>query len=1081
MNVRRRRTKTLLGESQKRSGFALIVTVSLLSLLVLVLVALASLTRIESSIGRNSLHFAEARQNALFALDIAMGELQRHAGPDQRVTARSDIALATIENRHWTGVWNSEGGFRTWLVSANENLPNAGAPATDVVPNFGPTNARQQQPPGTSTWEAITTLATPQHRFRFNDGLDTPAALLVGGVTAGALTGSQTRYVLAPLIDLTSPAPGGVGGNVTTGRYAWWVGDEGIKASISLEDLLEEVDYGPYAFDAVRSRLRQQVPLTHQTFRGTDGSGGSPFGFDPAAASNASGIEDIVARSQLRFLSSDSAPNSFTNFLRGGFHDFTTVSYGVMANTRTDGNRGLKRDLSVDSSLLGAGFAAWQNYDPSSGGHMEDPTVAGANPAIVSQASPRRRHTMTSPINNSSGDIAFSIAPVVTELIMQFGVRRSGANTLEVFVRSCVALWNPYTSGLVPESLVVEISGLPTINLVVAGAPVGPINLQDVLGSPYSLNLPFSGAGLGTPQDRASMLPGRVYYWRNPPAYIANPVSNDLLFYAKGLSQADGWSYSSSIALPVGSITEVESVSTPPLSVTLKNVSGDELDRVGGLQMTDLWNVLIPDDGIPSSDQNFWRFGIGFRLNQPAVVDSSGTDVFDFGPWSAANAIDPRQSVEDPLELIPFNLDFGFGPPAYGGEIVTDFNYVNTLRGNILNRSTAVPGGTFDDWYTTYDNDTPIFELPRLPILSLGMLQHLRVVGQRPFAIGNSFASGEALPGTSGGGTIGSLFDRFFFSGVSSLGPSIEDGEPFPWFHLRVFDPTRSLDSATFSSAANATTSRYLLNAGAFNINSTSVAAWEAVLKSLRPPAPGDWLVADLGTDGGSQVDSDDALDVVDDLDVEDLTQGETGEVAARPFGFFRFSHTAQETFETDDTVTVSGFNRSGFRQGFRGGSTGTDEQTARNLTSTQVETLAEEIVDNIREAGPFSSMEEFVSPANLTNRSDLSVLEEAIDVSGINASIPAQGMSSYFLTQADVLTALAPMLQNRSDTFVIRTYGETVNPVTNAVEGRAWCEATVQRIPTTVASADNIEQPTGLFGRRFQIVSFRWLTPDDI
>jgi hypothetical protein len=215
--------------------------------------------------------------------------------------------------------------------------------------------------------------------------------------------------------------------------------------------------------------------------------------------------------------------------------------------------------------------------------------------------------------------------------------------------------------------------------------------------------------------------------------------------------------------------------------------------------------------------------------------------------------------------------------------------------------------------------------------------------------------------------------------------------------------------------------------------------------------------------------------------------------LAARPFGFLRFPQSIQETFETSDSVTVGGFNRSAFRQGFRGGSTGANEQMERNLTSDDIEDLAEEIVDNIREAAtaggaPFLTMEDFVSPVALLSGSGQSVIDEAIEVSGINAGVPAEGMSAQFLTQADILTALAPMLQNRSDTFVIRTYGEAVNPVTSAVEGRAWCEATVQRVPTFVDSSQPPDtvfpslNPTNIqFGRRFQIVSFRWLTPEDI
>jgi hypothetical protein len=86
----------------------------------------------------------------------------------------------------------------------------------------------------------------------------------------------------------------------------------------------------------------------------------------------------------------------------------------------------------------------------------------------------------------------------------------------------------------------------------------------------------------------------------------------------------------------------------------------------------------------------------------------------------------------------------------------------------------------------------------------------------------------------------------------------------------------------------------------------------------------------------------------------------------------------------------------------------------------------------------------------------------------------------------------------------VIRSYGETVNPATGATEGRAWCEATVQRLPeyfdptdppeTALADFDLPSDPADpastpsaahqlnkTYGRRFKVVSFRWLTRSDI
>ena len=78
--------KPSLSRPSKKAGFALIITVVLLSFLVLLLVSLASLTKIETQVASNSQDMAQARQNALMGLTIALGQLQKYAGPDQRVT-----------------------------------------------------------------------------------------------------------------------------------------------------------------------------------------------------------------------------------------------------------------------------------------------------------------------------------------------------------------------------------------------------------------------------------------------------------------------------------------------------------------------------------------------------------------------------------------------------------------------------------------------------------------------------------------------------------------------------------------------------------------------------------------------------------------------------------------------------------------------------------------------------------------------------------------------------------------------------------------------------------------------------------
>jgi hypothetical protein len=96
-------------------------------------------------------------------------------------------------------------------------------------------------------------------------------------------------------------------------------------------------------------------------------------------------------------------------------------------------------------------------------------------------------------------------------------------------------------------------------------------------------------------------------------------------------------------------------------------------------------------------------------------------------------------------------------------------------------------------------------------------------------------------------------------------------------------------------------------------------------------------------------------------------------------------------------------------------------------------------------------------------------------------------GAPSY-VKQGDILTPIAPVLSARSDSFIIRSYGEAVDDE-GMVTARAWCEAVVERDRNFVDPSDTAETlPADLtqdvnkkFGRRFNVVSFRWLDPDEI
>jgi hypothetical protein len=198
-----------------------------------------------------------------------------------------------------------------------------------------------------------------------------------------------------------------------------------------------------------------------------------------------------------------------------------------------------------------------------------------------------------------------------------------------------------------------------------------------------------------------------------------------------------------------------------------------------------------------------------------------------------------------------------------------------------------------------------------------------------------------------------------------------------------------------------------------------------------------------------------------------------------------------------------------------------TDSWTGfRSLTATQVEELAEAIVAEIKARGPFLSLGDFINRRLRDDSTgDKGALQAAIDRTSINRdftdsypldnrkSLPdyyhrdniadptrfeqklqpntkAWGMPG-FLTQADLLQVLGPALAARSDTFLIRAYGDSKS-ATGKVEARAWCEAVVQRTPQPLdpdaLGLDPARRP-GMpdFGRRFRVISFRWLAAEEV
>ncbi len=182
----------------REEGFALILTITLLALLVLVTLILASLLKVDTQLATAATYQTQARQNALLGLNVAVGKLQRHAGPDDRVTGMAGITgvPARDTTRQWAGVWEGSGS-PVWLVSGNI----AGNPPSLL-----------------------------SERIR----------LVGAGSVANPTNKTDQEFVEAGVVEV--PAFDSQGQGQSSGRLAYWVGDQGVKLSAVLPAEMHALD-----------------------------------------------------------------------------------------------------------------------------------------------------------------------------------------------------------------------------------------------------------------------------------------------------------------------------------------------------------------------------------------------------------------------------------------------------------------------------------------------------------------------------------------------------------------------------------------------------------------------------------------------------------------------------------------------------------------------------------------------------------------------------------------------------------------------------------------------------------------------
>lgn len=539
-------------------------------------------------------------------------------------------------------------------------------------------------------------------------------------------------------------------------------------------------------------------------------------------------------------------------------------------------------------------------------------------------------------------------------------------------------------------------------------------------------------------------------------------------------------------------ITELDSVSDEDLSYATSQV-GDPLRLTKYLQHVFI-NTSAPLDSDANWDKSVVLTGISVGVDL-APDEKYPIGYFDNLLKGTKDNIDGTMLVSPFAHFNPTSIFHGlfwrWVPPNRFSFLEAESN-LNAMLPNTVNDGEAFWGVGYSSGVGV--NSVPMREIPATPPISLSTLGSADVAHflfDPVRTIGESSPSPLiALDGIHGITPTPSameiydstwlandaLWDRYFFSGIvpdyqitaggyspqGNLGEALADflDEETVSAHLNSrIQPIGASEAGTVLGELDPVSSvdgykriaEYAFQDGAFSINSSSVEAWTALLRSNR-----------------------------------DLALGGRGGVNASPgSGQTPFPKTAEPL--ADDGDSWAGY---------------------ASLSDPEIDRLAAEIVNQVKLRGPFMGLSDFVNRRIESGAlGEAGALQAAINAANLNSAIQSEGATPEYtdtnlfpdgtsadwgntasgiggyLTQADLLKAIGSAITARSDTFRITAHGQYTNPTSGEIV-TARCEAIVQRFPEYVDRAGNdaIDEPDALstinaaFGRRYKVVGFHWL-----
>jgi Tfp pilus assembly protein PilX len=1214
-------------------GFALVVTLSLMILLTVIAIGLLSLSSIAMRSTGSESASNIARTNARMALMVAIGELQKQTGPDQRVTLTSAIPLGSTTpppHPNWTG-------------------------AIDVTDPDSASNAKNSA----VKWLVSGTQPDPTRALTKSTGWNAGDALHLGSYYQPGTT--DKTELLAPLVKITQ--------GTSRGRYAWWIGDEGTKARVDLAAPKTTPSNDREKFTRAQSPLEPGLNKLGATWKDL-------------------GPDSAIDKGSLISLPTTALAANETTIPLEYFNDLTTGGFGVPSNV-VDG--GMKVDLSLvfDKSQVSRNYAftyfgantpamitfkgariAQFTHDKSTK-PAKDPkkfflsdslsqngtmqvgpnwgnlwnyatlwqNVSGQQIPIVGLypnpwSNLRMRdwkpytNDYTGQYSNDLQHTNSSVTPVISTLQMGFRLKsqlvkgaaegKPALYKAQVEIKPLIGIWNPYNVTIRVKAYKFDWAIYPFFRLNYSRPGGGDSRLTRLwLRREWSANGgsgdlpsdtdPNGGRYFSMETEPVDLHPGefRMFSvtdtvalnsqkthklksaWSEKGAFVVDltykskdnqgqevvlireiPEGHNAWFgdivlqdtFASGTGEDD-------FKTQFPGFDPVRFAST---WFTFKAIEGSD-DNVL-FRSTELWNstqdasVKVPEPVVSG-----WKSGATDNTSKEKfpIADISGEKfVPHIATWSffsrtttqlQANAANqrlrgwadtnPRTAVAMPLwdgsrvnnktrEGWNFNSNLigGWHDNAPAG-VVGDGVNSSPNRGLIGEGGRAEPepqvsdikryagfGGASNT--ATGQTNVIVYDVPRGPLVSIGQFQHAQLSRynfEPGFIVGNSYANpriplaNTVAPDFLGTGNLNivdtayevnrKLWDKYFFSslGIDYKATSgtkfdtvfnykdLASGKallPNPRMTFSPQSSDTSIDkiiSDNGSRAPEAIASRILIK-GAFNVNSTSKTAWKAVLSSMS------------------------------------ASQMPTLSLSGNTWSKVSWDH--------PDGVRFSRFGQPISAAPYEKGASGSDPEFWRGwrtLTAgdgnSELDLLAEAIVEEVKARGPFRSMAEFVNrklngtaeqqrkgalqaaldrtvnnPASTTLNGKNIATSLPSSVGGtatppvgsqfsaaISSESEAAGSASY-LMQGDLLQSLAPIFQARSDYFRIRTCGEAID-ASGKVVARAWCEAFVQRSSDYVDPQDAshlafnelTSKANKTYGRNYRIVSFRWLNESEL